>query len=147
MNSPVVSIGLGATVQEAAALMLEHRMGAVVVTDEDGAYAGLITERMLLPEEVLVPFMRGSAFKVLGVEVGDFENVEETMAEVRLLRAGDVMATDSPTATMDTHISEIAETMARDGIHHITVLRDKKPVGMVSRHDLLRLFLDPPADD
>jgi CBS domain-containing protein len=106
----------------------------------------MLTERMLLPEEALIPFMRGSAFRLLGHEVGDFEHLEETMDEVRGLFAGDVMSVNNPTAERDTHIGRIAEIMVERNCHHVCILQDRKPIGMVSRHDLLRLFLNPAGD-
>ena len=142
MSSPVISIRKDATVAEAAAIMLQHRVGAVVVIDENQHYAGMITERMLLPEEEAVPFMRGSVARILGVEVGDFENIEEALDEVRSLIVGDVMSTDHPTATSDTTAAKLVDPMVHKTMHHIVILEKRMPVGMVSRHDLLRLLFD-----
>ena len=44
MISPVVTIQPDATVAEAAGLMLEHKIGALVVVDESGKLAGIVTE-------------------------------------------------------------------------------------------------------
>ena len=145
MTVPVLTVRRNATVSEAAALMLVNRMGSVVVVDDNGDYFGLLTERMLLPEEELVPFMRGTTMKLLGHEIGSFERLEETMAEVRS-KPVSAIASKNPTASLDTEIYEITEMMVRDSLHHVTVLDDNKPVGMVSRHDLLRLFLNPAGD-
>ena len=142
MTSPVITIRADATVSEAADLMLVNRVGSVIVVDENGHFAGLITERMMLPEEVVIPFMRGKAFRVLGHEVGDFENIEETMAEVRSLKIGPVMNTRSTAVSRETHVAKVVELMVNDDVHHICVVEDRKPVGIVSRHDLLRLFFD-----
>jgi predicted transcriptional regulator len=142
MSSPVLTIRTDSTVAEAAKVMLVNRIGSVVIVDENGHFAGFITERMMLPAEAVVPFMRGKAFRVLGHEVGDFENIEETMAEVRSLKVGDVMSTRAKVVKRDTHIAEVVELMVRDNVHHVCVVDDRKPAGIVSRHDLLRLFFD-----
>lgn len=47
-GSKVWTIRKHATVQEAAVLMNEHRIGAVVVTDEENSIAGMFTERDVL---------------------------------------------------------------------------------------------------
>lgn len=44
MQKEVISINTGATVEEAAILMYNHRIGGLVVVDEQGAVAGIITE-------------------------------------------------------------------------------------------------------
>lgn len=142
MTAPVFTIGVNATVAEAAKLMLVNRIGSVIVIDENEHYAGIITERMMLPEEVMVPFMRGKAFRVLGHEVGDFDNIEETMEEVRSVKVRDVMSSGANAVERDTPISEVVEQMVSKNAHHICVVEDRKPVGIVSRHDLLRLFFD-----
>ncbi len=44
MQKEVISINTGATVEEAAILMYNHRIGGLVVVDEQGVVAGIITE-------------------------------------------------------------------------------------------------------
>ena len=82
MTESVITVPQNATVQEVAQLMLTNRIGSVVVTDENGDYAGMLTERMMLPTHVMVPFMRGKTLRLLGKEVGSIDNIEETMDEV-----------------------------------------------------------------
>lgn len=142
MTSPVLTISAQATVSEAAKLMLINRIGSVVALDENDHYAGMLTERMMLPEEIMVPFMRGKAFRLLGQEVGDFDNIEETMEQVRSIKVADVMSTKMAAIEKDTPISEVVEQMVSKQVHHICIVKDRKPIGIVSRHDLLRLFFD-----
>jgi CBS domain-containing protein len=143
MTTPVLTTARSSTVSEAAALMLVNRVGSIVIVEDNGDYAGMLTERMLLPEEALLPFMRESAFRLLGHEVGNFENMEEVMDEVRGMSVGNVMNTRNPTAEPDTHVGDIARMMVDGNSHHVCILQGRKPVGMVSRHDLLRLLLNP----
>lgn len=143
MISPVLTIRIDATVAEAAKQMLLNRVGSVVVVDENGHYAGLITERMMLPEESLIPFMRGKAFRVLGREIGNFEMIEETMAELSSYAVGEVMSTDHPVVPPETHMGKAVELMVSKNVHHICVVENRLPVGIVSKHDLLKLFFIP----
>ena len=142
MSSPVYAVGRDATIAEAAKLMLLNRIGSVVVLDENGHYAGLLTERMIMPEEVTVPFMRGKTFRLLGQEIGDFEYVEEAMEKARSMKVSEVANERQKPVGPDARIADIVEEMATSNIHHVCVVEDRKPVGMVSRHDLLRLFFD-----
>lgn len=142
MTSPVLTITKNATVAEAANVMLVNRIGSVIVVDENDHYAGIITERMMLPEEVMVPFMRGKAFRILGHEVGKLDNIEETMEEVRSVKVSEVMSSRANAVERNTPIAEVVEHMVSKNAHHICVVEDRKPVGIVSRHDLLRLFFD-----
>lgn len=142
MTSPVLTIAAQATIAEAAKLMLVNRVGSVVVLDENDHYAGILTERMMLPEEVMVPFMRGKVFKLLGHEIGKFDNIEEVMDEVRSVKISEVMSTEGTAVEKDTPISSVIEQMVSKEVHHACVVEDRKPIGIVSRHDLLRLFFD-----
>ena len=99
MSESVITVPRNSTVQEAAQMMLTNRIGSVVVIDENEDYVGMLTERMMLPEEVMVPFMRGKTLRLLGREVGSIDNIEETMDEVRAMSVGDVMNTAAPTAS------------------------------------------------
>lgn len=50
----VVSVGVGATVMDALIVLKEHRIGAVLVMDDDGSVAGVLSERDVvraLPDE------------------------------------------------------------------------------------------------
>ncbi len=142
MTSPVLTVSDRATVAEAASMMLLNRIGSVIVLDENDHYAGILTERMMLPEEAMVPFMRGRVFRLLGHEIGEFENIEETMDEVRSVKVGDAMSTTSTLVEKDAHISDVVEAMVAKDAHHVCVVEDRKPIGIISRHDLLRLFFD-----
>jgi|TARA_B110000116_G_scaffold34206_1_gene26258 CBS domain-containing protein len=93
-----------------------------------------------LPEESALPYLRQSVLRLLGSELGDPENFEEVIENTRNTLVGDAMRKDPPTVLPDTHLGEIAKLMVEAETHHLPVLEDDKPVGMISRHDLLALF-------
>ena len=126
MTSPVVTIAADKPVSEAASLMLAKNIGSVVVVDADGQFTGLLSESKYLPEESVLPYLRQSVLRILGSELGDPENIEEVDPE--------------------THLAVIAKLMFGSGAHHVTVVEGGKPVGMISRHDLLRLFAESDQD-
>ncbi len=140
MSSPVITIGPDATVGEASAVMLERGIGALPLAKEDGEYLGLVTENWFLPRQTVIPMMRGTTLSLLGKLVGDPSNLEETMQRVKSMRVGDVIEPNPPVAVEDTPVGEIAETMATKNVHHVPVIKNGKVVGMVSRHDLLKIF-------
>lgn len=142
MTSPVVTITGEKLVSEAAAQMLEKNIGSLVVVDADGKFVGLLSESRYLPEETMLPYLRQSVLRILGSELGDPENIEEVIRETRNTPVGDAMQTDMKTISPDTHLAEVAKLMIGGGVHHLTVIEDGKPVGMISRHDLLRLFAE-----
>ena len=142
MTSPVVTITGGKLVSEAAAQMIEKNIGSLAVVDADGQFIGLLSESRYLPEESALPYLRQSVLRILGSELGDPENIEEVIHDTRNTPVGDAMQTDMKTIDPDTHLADVAKLMMSQGIHHLPVLVDGKAVGMISRHDLLRLFAE-----
>ena len=140
MSDPVITITADKPVSEAARIMLDKHVGSLVVVDEAGQFVGLMSESKYLPEETVLPYLRQSVLRVLGSELGDHENIEEVIKNTRNTLVGDAMRKDAPTVSPDTHLGEIAKLMVESESHHLPVLENDKPLGMISRHDLLTLF-------
>lgn len=145
MTSPVLTVTRDKSVAEAVKVLLEKQIGALPVVDADGKYAGIVTERTLLPHEEGVPFLRGTVLVFLGQFVSGDQDIEKALEEARDRKVADVMAKHVPTVTEDTPVSDIAAKMIHQHVHHITVLRAGKVVGIVSRHDLLRIMAGLPG--
>lgn len=142
MSTPVVTITTDKPVSEAAKIMLEKSVGSLAVVDGDGKFVGLLSESKYLPEATVMPYLRQTVLRVLGSELGDPENIEEVIHNTRNTLVGDAMQADAETVVPDTHLGEVAKLMVDGKSHHLPVLEDGKPVGMISRHDLLALFAE-----
>ena len=55
MTTPVISIEKSVRIFEASAMMAEHKVGSVVVTDADGFLAGLLTSKQLVHKYMANP--------------------------------------------------------------------------------------------
>ena len=142
MSSPVVTISADRPVSDAANLMLEKGVGSIVVVDDAGEYVGLLSESKYLPEESVLPYLRQSVLRILGSELGDLENIEEVIHSTRSTPVGDAMQKYANTVTPDTPLADVAKILVGEGSHHLPVVDGGKPVGMISRHDLLTLFAE-----
>ena len=141
MSSPVVTATGNPMVRDAAKLLLEKRIGCLVVVDAEGRFRGLMSERCFMPEEVAIPYMRETSLQLLGEWV-DSGSLEAAIGDFRTRSVEDVMVTDVPTAAEDTLLGDLADMMVRNQVHHVPILRDGVAVGIVSRHDLLRMFAE-----
>ena len=65
MTSPAVVVPLGTTLDQVAALMLERRIGSVLVVDAKGRLVGIVTESDFLKEKG-IPFSTFRAPLLLG---------------------------------------------------------------------------------
>jgi CBS-domain-containing membrane protein len=90
MQQPVKSVTEQTTLLEIAQLMLEHRIGSVLVVDGTGVLKGIITETDFAAKEKGIPF---STFRgpQLFHQWMDGSNLEELYREARTLTAGEIM--------------------------------------------------------
>ena len=100
------------TVSEAARLMRARRVGAIMVVEE-GALAGIFTERDAL-------------IRVLAEE-----------RDVQTTRLADVMTRNPKTIHPDRSFAEALQMMYGGSFRHVPVVEDGRPVGMVSARDAL----------
>ena len=143
MHAPAITAHRDDTVSDVAKLMIEHNIGSVVVVDDTGKFCGLVTEQMFMPTEDLIPFMRGTATRLMGAAVGSDHSTGyyEAIERVRSKSVEEVMKSDPPFVRADATIDVVIELIATTGENHITVVLDGIPIGMIARHDLLRMFI------
>lgn len=68
------------------------------------------------------------------------EGAEEAYAGIRSRPIEEVMTRQVIAAPEDEPISDVVVRMIDHDLHHIPVIKDNVPLGVVSRHDLLALF-------
>lgn len=144
MSHPVVSIPAGTTLAEAARLMLENHLGGLPVVDKEGKICGIITESDFAAKEQSVPFSTFRAPQVLGHWLTK-EGIENIYEAARNRIVDEIMSSPAITLNENDSVERAAELMLRHNINRIPVIRDEKPVGMIARHDLLRLLIDGAA--
>ncbi|SIR14763.1 CBS domain-containing protein [Haladaptatus litoreus] len=111
MSTPLKTISPEATVTEAATVMRENEISALVVTT---------TPRAII-----------SSSDVLDAAANGLDPTE--------LQVSDVMTTDVETVTPDLYMEEVAAMMTTFGIKHLPVV-DGDYVGMVSSTDVTALL-------
>ncbi|MCH8244191.1 MAG: CBS domain-containing protein [Planctomycetes bacterium] len=108
----VATIAKSANVLEAATLMNQKRIGALVVSDGD-RIVGIFTERDILN-------------RVVAKEAVPHETI-----------VGDVMTSPMVICRRNTRLAEIRVTMTTKRIRHLPVVEDGKLYGLVSAGDVL----------
>jgi CBS domain-containing protein len=115
----VATILQGATLGEAAAELTRHRIGALVVVDETGAVAGVLSERDIVA--------------CLAAH-GDDRLGERSVAAAMTAPAITVLGT--------TPVLTALALMTARRIRHLPVLRDGRLTGIVSIGDLVKFRID-----
>lgn len=119
MTRLVLTIGPAHTLRQAARLMSARRVGAAVVTDDQHAGIGILTERDILDS------------------VGTGQDPDtELVAQHR--------TTDVVFAAPDWTLQQAAETMVRSGFRHLVVVEGHEVIGLLSMRDIVRVWAEAP---
>lgn len=134
MTVDVITVTQNAPFKEAAGLLAAHQIGALPVVDAAGQVVGVISETdLLLKQEVPHAADIGRLFE------GRRRREERIRAAGRL--AGAIMSTPAVTVSPDTAVAQAARLMHASKVKHLPVVDGGKLVGIVSRGDLIRVFL------
>lgn len=135
MTRDVVTVDGLAPFKDVVRLMQVHRVSALPVVDEDGVMLGIVSEGDLILKEDPT-FERRSWFE------GPVRATARAKASGLL--AWELMTTPVISAASTDTLSQAAGLMHRNGVKRLPVLAERGTiVGIVSRADLLRVFLRP----
>ena len=142
MTQPVVTVRRESSVAEAAAAMVNHKTGCVLVVDLHGKLRGIITQTDFAGEQHGVPYSMEALLQQFSraMPPGALEKIRK---EAQSTTVEQIMVTEVITSSEETALEEIARLMLRHDVNHIPVVRDGVPVGIVARHDFLRMIADP----
>jgi CBS domain-containing protein len=117
MTALVLTIGPAHTLRQAARLMSARRVGAAVVTDDQHAGVGILTERDILDS------------------IGAGQDPDAELAAGH--RTVDVVF-----ASPEWTLQQAAETMVRSGFRHLVVIEGGEVIGLLSMRDIVRVWAD-----
>jgi CBS domain-containing protein len=140
MMAPVITVDEDCSLEEAAKIMLDHNIGGLPVVDSQGNLCGIVTESDFVAKEKGIPFSIYRFPQMFG-EWMPQEHVERIYQAARRRSVREIMSEDVITLTEVDTIEAVLDKMLKGGLHRLPVVRARKPVGIVTRHDLLRLML------
>jgi CBS domain-containing protein len=141
MNNQVFTIRREMTVAEAARAMVDQKIGCILVVDLHGKLRGIVTQTDFAADQHGVPFSMEDLLQKFSHPIIP-ETLEQARKEARTTMVEQIMVTEVITGTEDCALDEIARLMLRYDIDHIPIVRDGVPVGIVARHDFLRLIAE-----
>ena len=138
MSTSVVTIRPDATIGEAARLMLERGTSCLPVVDDQDHLVGILTHTDFGLHPRFRPLM-DNVYSLLGSSTTP-QHIREISHKVSSKLVKDVMHHPVTTVKEDTPVEEITRLMLNQGIHRVPVLRDSHVVGIITRHDFLKLI-------
>lgn len=134
MSHQVVTVGPAAPLKAVAATLADHGISAVPVVDDARHPIGMVSEGDLIRKTAAQPRPRDS-----GPRPGP---VPREWVGSPVATAGETMSVPVVTARPDWTVAEAARAMERYRVKRLPVVDDgERLVGIVSRSDLLRIFL------
>jgi CBS domain-containing protein len=140
MVQPVVTVHRDTSLAEAARVLLDHRFGCLPVVDESGQLCGILTESDFAAKQGGVPFSTLFLPQVFHEWIPP-EGIERIYQAARTTRADEIMTENPAAVSEETLVEEVIKLMLRRDINHVPVIRDGIPIGIISRHDLLRMMV------
>jgi CBS domain-containing protein len=119
----IITIGPETVVSEAAKILKEEHIGALMVMGDDGALAGIISERDIV-----------RAIPEYGGELFD-------------LAVSRLMTHPVVTCNPKGRVHQIMKTMTANHFRHMPVLEDGKLIGMISIGDVVKSRVDELEDE
>jgi CBS-domain-containing membrane protein len=136
MTKEVITVRSDSNVGEIASLLLDHKVTAVPVIDDDRHVIGIVSEGDLLGQPPSGS-PRASWLRLFNEGAVCLEEI----ATARHLKARDVMTKPVVTVVDQTPVDVLATLMSRRRVKRVPVLQNGKLVGIVSRTDLLEALM------
>ncbi|HXF82468.1 MAG TPA: CBS domain-containing protein [bacterium] len=139
MTTPVVTVPPELPVRDAARILVERHISGVPVVDAAGQLVGIVTEADLLYKEA-TPKPAEPLLRWFGRSLW-LERLTSAYRKAEGRTVAEVMTHNVVTATEDTPVHELAARMVRFGVNRLPIVRDGAVVGIVTRADVLKVFL------
>ncbi|HUK95359.1 MAG TPA: CBS domain-containing protein [Gaiellaceae bacterium] len=140
MTRDVVVVKPGASLKQAAELLVEHRISGLPVVDDENNVLGVFSEADVLPKETAGVLAQPSLAWLTGFDI----EVDRSKLDARVV--GEAMTSPALTIEAEAPVSKAARLMSEKGINRLPVVDEGKLVGIVTRADLVRAFVRSDAE-
>lgn len=147
MNKYPVTVTRDSSITEVAKLMVKHNLTALAVVDGDNKLVGIISEGDLLYKKV-----RPHAphyINILGANIyyGGIGEYDAQFKKLLATKVEELMTTEVMTAYADSEVEQMVGGMIDKHLKNLPIVDDKYHlVGMVSRHDVMKLIAEDNLD-
>jgi CBS domain-containing protein len=144
MTTDLVCLDQGASVFDAAELLICAGVSALPVVDARGRIVGIVSEADLMRRSELGTAPHKSWLTRL---LADSETTAQEFVRSHSRRVSEVMTTPVITAAEDTVLSDLVDLMEKHGVKRVPIVKDAAVVGIVSRANLLQALLSREPQD
>lgn len=139
MTRGALTITTESTFEDAARLMLSHRISGLPVVDESGALVGMLTEGDLLRRAEIGTERRHSRWVELLLGPG---RLARHYVQTHAGKVGAIMTRDVVSITPDTPLDAAVALMEKYRVKRLPVLENGRVIGILSRANLLAALVE-----
>lgn len=139
MTTDVVTLAPDTSVEDAVALLTEHRISGAPVVDSDGRLIGVLDDSDLIVAEARLH--APTVVEILGAYFtlpGERHRFDEEVRHALGATVGELMDDDPPTVGLDATVEDVATLIVDTRSSRVVVVDDARRVaGIVTRGDLV----------
>ncbi|MDF2734524.1 MAG: hypothetical protein K0S97_1147 [Chloroflexota bacterium] len=143
MARQVVTVDPETALKDVAGLLVDRRISGVPVLDAGGAVVGVVSETDLLIKEQGAESIR---HRRMARFFGDSSESRRQLAKLTAVTAGEAMTAPAVTIGSYRRVAEAAALMVARKVNRLPVVDDGRLVGIVTRADLVRVFVRSDAE-
>ena len=140
MVKPAQSVDENCSLEAAAQTMLQRHIGCLPVTNALGQLVGIVTDSDFNEKEMGIPFSLYRHPQIFAQWMAK-EGIEKMYADARKRAVRDVMTAAVSTVAASDPIERVLDRMLKTGHRRLPVMADGVMVGIISRHDMLKLMM------
>ena len=142
MTTNVITVRPEHTVAEVAKLLIDRRISAAPVVDDEGRLLGIVSEGDLVHRVLGDNEAPRSWWLTI---LGDPTDIPDEYAKLHGTTAGDVMTRDVITVPSFTAVNSIAELLESHHIKRVPIVDEGRLVGIVSRANIIQALIARPS--
>ena len=140
MSGSPETIPQDATIEDAARAMTERSVSCLPVVDGGGNMVGLISESDFIGRISAVPFSREERHSLFGIWT-ETRDITRACRQASGLELKNFVRKPVFAVAPDDTVERAVEMMLKNRVRRLPVVKDGKPVGVLCRRDLLKIFL------
>jgi CBS domain-containing protein len=140
MCTSPVTVTPDVTVKDLVAVFREKKIGGVPVVDDEGMLVGIVTEGDLMAMDADVQMPHYFELFDSIIYLGSQKKFKEQLKKAAAATVADLMTPAPMTIGPDDPARAAATLMSRHGFDRVPVEEDGKVVGIITRHDIMKIL-------
>lgn len=142
MERDFLTVSPDLKVSEMAKIFLEKGKDCALVIDENGRMIGIVTETDLIFQEKNVHIPTFFTFMDSFIILESLSKLDEEIKKISASKVEEIMTSEELiTVKPDTPVNDAATIMIEKKVHHLPVIEDNIPIGLVTKESLLKALV------